>query len=438
MVENDNIKEILEKADLTGSEASDSVEFEFSKNPGVVFENSVGGEKKDSRVISFGEEGEPDSPLPKDLEKASLTKDEKTDSLEEFNIPDSFNIVEESEEISKRENAGIWTTYVPRFTEVSERYRMSGAGIAVNHGAEAKKTEEDIDPTAELGSNDENVKLVSFDVEKLSEEQRKTVYKFSDSSQKESKIKIRTLEDELREIDELMKSTDGESAQAPNECHEEMPRQEVEVDAPAKEADDSPKTISDSAIEEANRKIKPELAFEKKESAPLSTGEFGGTKRRGSEFSSPPQRDNFKDRFLDQILSIKVRLIVASVLTVVILLFENLQLFGVDLFEALKIPKYTGVPVILDFEIAACIFLLALPEMINAVVQLLRGRVSSEISVILSLLVLAVYSVAVFALKLNEYALFGFLFSVHVIAALFAAYLKKSTDFSSFRLISSK
>ena len=42
----------------------------------------------------------------------------------EFVIPDAFDAAERSTEPEMKVNSNIYTTYVPRFTEVSENYRM--------------------------------------------------------------------------------------------------------------------------------------------------------------------------------------------------------------------------------------------------------------------------------------------------------------------------
>lgn len=425
MNDKDSVKEILERARDTVADSS-SVEFEFTERSGVIFETEDSAKDTESMVAADEERGEAAA------EQTEGTVFEETSSAEEFVLPDIFDIEEESEELLREQAAGVFTTYVPRFTEVSENYRMrrgnvEESGVRVSRDAEDNTVS--IDPTAETEGNADNLKIINVEAEKGASEETKTVYKFASGKEDTPKIKVRTLEDEVREIDELMNV--GEQEQSAARIEETAVTETTAEKAP----EESIYSIPDSAVREANK----ESVSAGRESAGTAVEPVGAMlPKHRTEFSAPPQRDGFKDRFLDQLLSIKVRLAVAGVLTVLILLFENFNLFGVDIFATLRIPKYTGIPALLDLQLAACVFVLALPEIINAIVQLFRGKVSSEISVILSFIVILVYSITVFSLKLSEYALFGFLFAVHIDAAIFASYLRRSTDFSSFKLISGK
>lgn len=438
MDDKNSIKEILERASSGGNPPSDdAVEFEYAERTSVIFETEDSAVEKEEatapETFEFAEDAVSDDAV------SGETKGEDNDGAE-FVLPDIFDIEEKSRELDSGES-GIWTTYVPRFTEVSENYRMRGAATpdAPRVSVQASEGEEEntlsaIDPTSEIASGAENVRVVNVDTEGGGKsEETKTVYKFSDSTAEKPQPKIRTLEDEVREIDELMSVGKKEN--------DEPIAEAVTVGADEKAAGEQPSreinsTISDSAVREANpdKYSYPERA----ESAAAELPAEAPKRLKSRDFAAPPQRDGFKDRFLDQLLSIKVRLGAAAILTLAILLFENLHLTGVDLLGTLKIPKFTGIPALLDLQLAACVFLLALPEMIVAVSNLVRGKVTSELSVILSLCVLVAYSVTVYALQKTDYALFGFLFAVHAVAAVAASYFKKRTDFSSFKLISGK
>lgn len=430
MDDKNSIKEILERAGADSN--SESVEFEFAENTSVIFETEDTSDSKDetkSEEFEFfdGEQETPESEAAEAVEGG------------EFVLPDIFDIEEKSREIASADAAGLLTTYVPRFTEVSENYRMRGAEklnevtVSVN-SEESLGSDDGIDPTAELSSSVGEENVVNLDKERPQEtDETKTVYKFEDPSIEKPKPKIRTLEDEVREIDELMRPEEFK-----NKTAEELTEAEAEAldtEPAAEPAAVKVSSISDSAVREANRFNIPK--DEKPKQTPTAVAELP-KKAKNRDFSVPLQRDGFKDRFLDQLLSIKVRLAVAAFITLLLLVFENLSVIGVDLPAALRIPKYTGIPVLLDLQLAVCVFVLAIPEIVSAVYKVIKGKVTSEISVILSLVVLAVYSITVYSIKATDYPMFGFLFAVHADAAIASAYLKKSADFSSFKLISSK
>ncbi len=425
MDDKNSIKEILERAGADTD--SDAVEFEFAEDGAVISETEQQSDEevKESREFDFTPEA-----------------DDTVEEGAEFVLPDIFDIEERSREIAIADATGLVPTYVPRFTEVSENYRMKGAAVTAPSprvdGSENPDGDPDIDPTAELLGDDVNAQIVNVDTEGAIASETKTVYKFEQHAKVAPVPKIRTLEDEVREIDELMRIDEPQPC-ADAECDTEPTESADEADIPESDGGETQsvkKRISDSVIIEANKDFAPKPEKPKPASAELPA-ELP-KKPNGREFSVPLQRDGFKDRFLDQLLSIKVRFITAVFITLILLLFENMSVVGVDLLAFLKIPKYTGAPAFLDLVFAASVFVLALPEMVLAVTNLLRGKLTSELSVILSLLVLAAYSLTVYYIKAYDYPLFGFLFAVHADAAIASAYIKKSADFSGFKLISNK
>ena len=422
MEDKKSIKEILELANSDAdAPTSETVEFEFAENTSLIFETENSDENKtaDERfgTFEFSEE------------------ENAADGEGEFVLPDIFDIGEESREAALGDTAGLYTTYVPRFTEVSENYRMRTSGISgesvsvldYSHTSENSSSSK-LDATAEIAENLDGANVVEVDTARPGEsDDVKTVYKFADPNLKRPMPKIRTLDDEKREINELMgvlKEPEAESKTA-----------DGTADVMVSEGGEKPKiTISDSAVKEA---VRGTVGGINKSEAQTAV-EQAIKNYKNNEFSAPVQRDGFKDRFLDQLLSIKVRFAVAAVLTVIILLFENLELIGVELYSALFIPKYTGIPVLLDLQLAVCVFLLVIPEIITAITNLIRGKVSSELSLMLSLVILIAYSLSVYSLRKTDYAMFGFLFAVHADAAIISAYFKKSADFSAFKLVGGK
>lgn len=426
MDDKNSIKEILER--VGADSGSDSVKFEFAERTSVVFETEDSASDNDSSKPLEFDFSSTDAPLTESEDKAEAVAESST----EFELPDIFDIEERSREIAAADAAGLVTTYVPRFTEVSENYRMRGAErvssstLYVNPEVTDENTVE-MDPTAELTANPENVRVVDVEKDGSGESGTKTVYKFEDPTREKPMPKIRTLEDEVREIDELMR---GEEPTAPEAESQEAEPQEATAEKPKVSA------ISDKAVREANRDTVSKPEAPRSAATDVVVPQPKPAKNR--DFSAPLQRDGFKDRFLDQLLSIKVRLIVAAVVTLALFVFENLSVLGVDLLSALRIPKYTGIPALLDLQLSICVFILAIPEIASAASNLLKRRLLPELSVILSLVVIGVYSVAVYFIKAPDYPLFGFLFAVHVDAMIISSLLRKSADFSSFKLVSSK
>lgn len=438
----DTIKDILNTVSATDSPELGNVDFEFSGSESVVFEAET--EVSEGTVFEFAAENNAEA----DEERESPSVEAPnlpTDDAVEFSVPDTVTF---ESDMSLAEDSGIWSTYLPRFTEASENYRMINdprgnfkrKAVAVSSDEDTSVS--DIDPTAELDGAVEAI-TVNLAAGGKADDDVKTVFKFGAAEVVESAMpRPRTVEDEINDINELMKKDEPITSHSEPEAEEGG---EAEPSTP--DASESlstgiyANTISDYAIMNMEReKERERAAAREKERASLLPDKPANLlpKARMGEFSAPPQRDSIKDRFLDQILSLKVRAIVSAVFAVLLLLFENMSFFGVDIFSTLGIPHYTGVPALLDFEIAACVFILAIPEVIESVKKLVRGTVTPEISLIVSLVILLVYSITVFSVKPVEYALFGFLFAIQALSVIVSEYYRKVTDFESFKLVTAQ
>ena len=369
---------------------------------------------------------------------------------EEFSIPDTFDAAAEEERVSAAEAAKVWTAYVPRFTEVSETYRMNDDPrprpektekvVVSEEGNEPKIEKNDIDPTVEI--EDEmtvpDAVVVNLSQKAEEEEQSFSVYKFSEFvEEQEPATRERTVDDELHEIERLVYRKHNNTE---DRAHTETP--EIKEEAPAEEIREEKKeyTLPDPEGERGVHVVDYSSASatvrNKLTEAPDGADDTSPVAKKGriTEYTAHMQRDVFKDKFLDSIMSGKVRFIAALIIAFAMLLFENAVIFNPDFAKLLNIEALPGALAIADFHFALCIFVLALPEMCRGFRHLARGILLPEIIPVFSIIVLFVYTVIVsIEAPLFNYALFGALFAVQGLATILASCFKRSADFIAFK-----
>lgn len=349
----------------------------------------------------------------------------------ELSVPEKFEVNAKYDTAFQVEDAPrIITTYVPRFTEASENYRMADdprprfVKVASSTETATSEFEGDLDPTAEID-------------EEVSQEPRRVNAKKTPENDGESASKVfKFVENEL-----------------PREEYvpAEEPCETVEEAAPAPEPEDEPSdangepkeyTIPDPVEEPAavvdytaSRKL---MASDSAEDAPSDIGDSldGERNGRAEEFTSNVKRDNFKDRFLDTIMSLRVRFYAASAVAFVLLVCECMFAFGVDIPRYMRLASVPGAMALLDWELYTCLFVIALPETVSAFKFLFRGKASPELFVTAGYAVLSAYTVIIICISPAQYALFGFIFAVQALAMIGAAYFKKNAEFTEFKRIS--
>ncbi len=394
--------------------------------------NSSQNEEKGSSgfIFEFVPEQEKEQELPSEKNDTPLV-------VESFEENDVFAAVDKGERIPESSNddvmSKIWTTYVPRFTEASENYRMKGSSPArasVPKEAEAPKDakEPSIDPTAEIEENVEGAVVVetSRKADEL-EGDSINVFKFSEQETEEKQEPERTEQQERAEIESLL--TVNYAAEKSEE--EYIPQGEA--------AEPKDYTIPD-----------PDAGFyfhsfedkeEKKEEAPSGVAEAipENKKRISSEFTLPVQRDGFKDKFLDSLMSIKIRLGAASVFSLILLLFELMAAFGMFEKTILSFPVTLSARAIIDSIFATCAFAMAIPELLRSQRYMVKERLLPEVMLLMSYVVYISYSLTVISIgTINDYSLYGFMFSIIPLAAISATYFRTEADFTAFKLISSE
>ena len=428
-----DIKEALERisVDYVDAEISEkstkdgTLELEFNKSTpaGLVFEvdtdaqsvpEEVAQDESSALEETFTEVDEPGAVAP-----------------EEFEIPDSREVNASFDRlVLEAEQTKIFTTYIPRFTEASENYRMVGEKPieqSVNDTSARKEYEEideSIDPTAELPTEDEaDAVIVTAERGVKLEEYAESISIFKFSGE-ESALCADPAADNTESVAEEAVETD-EDAEA------EAPKASVALnDFSTYNFSEKPKPVEVEILPAASNEPRGEAA------PALDTPKEKGKKRRFSEYTAFYQRDSFKDRFLDSILSVRIRLASVILLSLAILVFENIGYLGVDLAAMLGLSRVPYAIHVIDLQFSICLFLLALPEVTLAVVGLRKRTVSPEISLILSMVLVTALSLANILILPKKPLYVGFIFAVHVFVVVVGSCLRYLADFSAFKFTS--
>lgn len=422
----ENIKRILEKINSAPAPTDDGkggLELEFSDKDGLVFS-----------------EDEPPAPEEKKVVASVKSFDSPLDISEEFSLPESFEVNAKYNTPATPDVTGrIRTTYVPRFTEVSENYRMADDKRPRPEPAQEKTTTrvekierveesspDTLDPTAEIDTVPAVAVIVERDNPTPDEDTESlSIFKFSDGEAPAPKVKT---EEELarEEIIRLIPSAAAaEPTPEPETADEQMPDAPVEAHEYIMPDPDTAPVVYDSAAAGE----RPSFA------APDGVEDEPPKKARG-EFTHQSQRDAFKDAFLDSLMSVRVRMISTLILAAVMLVFENLFLFGVDIAKILHIEMLPGALAIIDALFAGCLFLLSIPETVRAFRALFRGKALPELVLPLGLAIIVAYTVTLSLVPTVSYPLLGFVYATLSFFAVLGSYLKTDADFTAFKLSS--
>ena len=360
---------------------------------------------------------------PKKPEKGAAKPKAEPAKQKEFTLPEKFTVNPkyDTEPILEYGRMGVQATYVPRFTEASESYKVSDSVRERPRKPLPEKKPvptptSDVDPTAEIDeeSTVEDATVVTLGAEpEETPELHSTMFKFDVGAPEEPIVHKEepTLESpeepEEIEIPELMVDTEREySIPDPDEnaALAVIERKKTEV------VDKTPANVGDATDSK--------------------------TPKRGKEYTSVGERESFKDKFLDSIMSVRVRLIASVVIAAVLLVLENLWILGIDVPKLLSLSSVPAIMAILDGQVAICLFVLALPEVIYAFRRLAHKRVVPELVIPVGLFALIAYYVTAVAVAPDKYPLFGLLFAVETVGAILASLYKKKADFESFKAIS--
>ncbi len=380
---------------------------------------------------------------------------------EEFGIPETFTVNEKyNTPVRDNERTRIYTTYVPRFTEVSETYRMKNdpRPRPVTPEPKVTVTEEPVQPRvsakelAELPkptpvssfSDDEVVLInVSEPMPDTEGEGDVSIFKFEgaeeerdpDSMNVEEENANRRALNELRARQAERRAREEEERRAAEEA-EQRAREAIRNTKLAPEDYEIPDPEKTGFIGSGARR-NSDADYDTPHGIPK--GDDGAKKFKSSEYTSAGQRDAFKDKFLDSLVAFKIRIAALVLVAIVAISLENSSLFGINIEKILGIDYMPSALAIIDFQLVISALLLTLPETIKAVKALIGGKVVSALVLPLSFVVLFAYTVVIAASKYYiAYPVFGFVFIAEALAVLVASYLQRKTQFENFKFISVK
>ena len=160
-------------------------------------------------------------------------------------------------------------------------------------------------------------------------------------------------------------------------------------------------------------------------------------RRRRSEYTSFSDKDGFYDSFIDSIMSVRVRIVSTIFISLMLLFFENSSFFGIDIVRLMRFDGVGGGMAIITLPFIAGIFLLALPEVIYSFVSLSKKKLVPEIFLSVTAAVIVLYYALIISFDASDsYSLFGFLFAILTLLAMFSGYYKKKADFEAFKIAS--
>ncbi len=465
-MQNDDIKQILEGIKREYNVSSDDADDIQEKKPmsSIVFEqiddtvdaddpefvipddvfraiSDIDIAELDKEQEPLADESEPDEPIVQADEVEQPAYDPA--DLEEFIIPEEKEKKPSEFDTLDDTMRNIWTTYVPVFTGIGDNYRMRGQ----KPKSEPKviKREEPQKPAAPKRSDysSEDVESVKTDavvvnVGSANTEEPKpkrevlNVFKFAEENSEAKVERERTLEDEIADIDALMGKNieikeEPEIPEIP-EITEEF--EEEEKRAPG-ELSAEEAYILDYPFDD-NKSLAPVKHVYLPEGAETKADE----NKKNSEYTSNNQKDKIKDRFLDIITSVKVRLIALSVLSLVLLVFENLYLFGIKIDEMIFGVPNPAYMALIDMMFVISMLCLALPEIVTKLGNIFKKNVVSEIFTLFMALTLILYCLAIVSFNPTRYTLLGFAFAIMALVTVGGAYYENTAHFISFKVIS--
>lgn len=355
---------------------------------------------------------------------------------EEFSIPDSFEINERYNTQSFVETpAALRPTYLPRFTEVSETYRMQDdprprsltKSPTVTEASETPEVDLSTfdDPTAEAVDDKDVEKVIVTQGTPVNSDlvdESLTVLKFSTPIDSETQDASQIFEAPV--ADETPEQTVEEPEEISEEPVEAEESEEEAVPASIPDPDSTYEVVEFSSDRDEYDAEEPLGASE-----PL--------KKAGShEFTSPIQRDSVKDRFLDSLMSIKVRMAGALILLAAMVLIDVLGYFGTNVYASLGLAHLRGAAAFVDMQFSVCLFLLAIPEAIGAVRLLFKKKCVPELFTVAALPVIILCDLVLAISGSGVYVPLGVLYGLQCLVAIISSYLKTAADFEAFKIIS--
>ena len=435
--------------------------YEVPKQPmtALEFEIAEDGEENDELEPAEDElddEAEEDAEDNID-EDEDYDDDSSDDTLkDEFLIPDKYKTDPAYDTQSFLSTPGaLRPTYLPRFTEISDTYRMQDdprpRPSATNPGTlciDDESADVDREATSESFEDREIEKVVvvsGVSTTKESVDESITILKFSTpdmpdeempEASEETAIEVENTADESAEEAFEITVIPEEVPRAPEEF---MPAPEAEPEEPEEPEiieepkEEKPKVIPDPDFGGEVQVYQHEdyLPVE-----PLGANEPIAKDKKSKEYTAPVQRDSIKDKFLDTLMSIKVRLVCAAILLVTVLMMNVSGLLGGNPLESLGLGSVPNAKAFMDMYVAICMFLLAIPEMVNVVRLLFKKTFTPEIFVLAMLPVVVANCLIVAFNGETSYMTLVSLYGLQCFFTIFSAYIRTDADFIAFKNVS--
>ncbi len=364
------------------------------------------------------------APAAEQIKKADALKNE------EFIIPESYD-AGTSDLVDTPAN--IRPTYLPRFTDVSETYRMQDDPRPRPEMLTQTKVVSEVGSTCDSDPISESVEDKEVDKVVVT---TGTVSAPVMTDESITILKFSTL---------IESETQDASAIPLAEQHPHQPEQEFDPEPEVEE----PEYIGEEEKHERNMTIPdPETNYHVVEFSPNmkpgpeeepegSVDPSEISKRyKGTEFTSPVQRDAVKDRFLDTLMSIRVRLVSISVLLAALGIVELCAFFGYDALSFAGLGNIKAAKAFVDLVFSIGFFVLAVPEALGALKSVVRGKCVPELFIVASLLVVATGDIIMIFTAPPSYFTFGVLYGLQALITVIAAYTKQRADFDAFKVIS--
>ncbi len=397
-----------------------SLEFEFSENEsaqhGPTFTSHA-----DISLIDEERSAEP---------SAEVDDATSSDVVEEFSIPDSFVVNDKyASETFMETPSNLRTTYLPRFTEISDTYRMQDDPRPRPEKASTpvagEVSADELGPTSESVEEREVEKVVvttgSLQQTDLIDETM-TVLKFStpiDTETQDASAVVVPVTDQVPEQDAEVVEDDTDAADD------------------AVQIEEKPKNMMVPDPDSSYRVIDFSKDASYADEAPDGAGEYAsGSKCVRNEFTSSAQRDTVKDRFLDSLMSIKVRLVGALILLAATALLDVTLALGADILASTALGSLASARAFIDVQVSVCFYLLVIPETVGAFKLLAQKKCTPELFASASLVAILFNDIVIISKGMGDYLTLGLLYGIQCAGILAASLLKTSAVFMSFRIVS--
>lgn len=383
--------------------------------------------------------------------------DNKKNTENELNENEAINQAESSsglDSVMPDLSSTIWTTYVPRFTEASDNYhamedaklraKLGGESATIENVTEANPDEVKLDATAEFEAdvNGEEAKIPENKAIDETDESL-NVYKFAPDAEEGSEAE-ESAEQEMTEEDELLAirrllAIDPIPESKPSPVVEAEPEEE-ELEEESGEEELQKSSIPDPDVSEMG--VFDNVGKKKVEQVDEPSGVISDSEyqyyadTQDNEFTNPTQRDSYKDRFLDSIISIRIRYVASIIFAIALLVLEILSSAKVISFSLFTPTASTASLALVDLFASACVLIMALPEIVRAFKYLGKKIIAPELLSVVAFLLLGLYTLTVALTGAEKYALFGFMFAVITIPVINASLYRTKADFIAFKMVS--